>query len=69
MKPVAVLSVIEAKNKDVIVRLKSKVLQMAKPGQYVCCALEHDANKTVHAFIFAVNFAAAYVEIYLQHRE
>lgn len=70
MNPVSVLSFTQVKNNDLIARLAiNDALPQAKPGQYVNCALEKNAKFFLPAYVFVVNRAAAYIEIYIRQAQ
>ncbi len=63
---VRVLSLIEAKNKDIVLRLPvTNSLKAAMPGQYVSFSISSNAEYMTSAFVFVVNTASGFVEIYV----
>ena len=67
MKTVDVLAVIQAKNKDLVIRLAmNESFGEAMPGQYINFSLSENAQ-SIPAYVFVVN--PAYFEIYLLKRD
>lgn len=68
MNCVSVLSFQRTIKQDIILRLAAdEFMLLVMPGQYINCGLAADAVNVIPAYIFSVNQAARWIEIFISH--